>query len=115
MLVVTGRRNPNHWVLPKGHIESGESPAEAAVREVREEAGVSAELLEPVEDVRIHVGDADQVIRYFLMRATSDALPGEGRQAVWLPLAEAERRLSFEEARSTLRRALIAAARRKQS
>jgi len=35
------------WVLPKGHIEAGETPAVAAVREVREEAGVVARLSQP--------------------------------------------------------------------
>ena len=38
--------------LPKGHPEEGESPSEAALREVREEAGVVARLVEPLGDVR---------------------------------------------------------------
>ena len=41
-LIVTSRSNPEHWVLPKGHIEPGESPRSAAVREVLEETGVEA-------------------------------------------------------------------------
>jgi 8-oxo-dGTP pyrophosphatase MutT (NUDIX family) len=107
-LVITARRNPDHWVLPKGHIEAGESAADAAVREVREEAGVIAELLEPVEDVRLRVGGEDQVIRYFLMRAPGDASAGEGRQALWLRARDAEERVSFAEARGTLRRGFAA-------
>jgi 8-oxo-dGTP pyrophosphatase MutT (NUDIX family) len=111
-LVITARRNPNDWVLPKGHIEPGESAADAAVREVREEAGVDAELLEPVEDVRLRVGSEDQVIRYFLMRTDADARPHEGRQALWLPARAAEERLSFGEARATVRRGFDAYRRR---
>ncbi|HEY3019372.1 MAG TPA: NUDIX domain-containing protein, partial [Solirubrobacteraceae bacterium] len=38
--------------LPKGHIDPGETPIEAAAREVREEAGVEAEPVEKLGDVR---------------------------------------------------------------
>ena len=40
MLVVRARLEPHHWVLPKGHIEPGETPDACARREIREEAGV---------------------------------------------------------------------------
>ena len=40
------------WALPKGHIDAGESPAETAVREVREETGVEGRLVEKLGDVR---------------------------------------------------------------
>jgi 8-oxo-dGTP pyrophosphatase MutT (NUDIX family) len=39
-LLVRPRLSGNEWVFPKGHIEPGESPEQAALREVREEAGV---------------------------------------------------------------------------
>jgi 8-oxo-dGTP pyrophosphatase MutT (NUDIX family) len=107
-LVVTARRKPQEWVLPKGHIEHDETPEHAAVREVYEESGVSAAIVDPLEDVRIHVAGEDQVIRYFLMRALEDGSPGEGRRALWLPAAEALHRLSFPESRAPLRKALHA-------
>ena len=40
------------WALPKGHIDAGETAAETAVREVREETGVEGQLLEKLGDVR---------------------------------------------------------------
>ena len=43
-LIVTAKKNPEHWVLPKGHIEPGETPEAAAIREVREETGVEAKI-----------------------------------------------------------------------
>ena len=38
-----------HWTWPKGHIEEGESPQEAALREVREETGLKT--LKPIEEL----------------------------------------------------------------
>lgn len=49
LLIATagGRR----WQLPKGHLEAGELPAEAAVREVREETGVTGSIVAPLSGV----------------------------------------------------------------
>src|SRR5436190_1835964 len=107
-LVITARRRPDRWVHPKGHIERRETPEETAVREVQEEAGVSAEIVGPLEDVAVDVAGEDQIIRYFLMRAIGVGSPGEGRRRLWLPVGEAMEQLSFAEARSSLRKALEA-------
>ena len=48
VLLVRAKKDPSVWVFPKGHIEPGESAADAAVREVQEESGVVAELLGPI-------------------------------------------------------------------
>lgn len=37
------------WQLPKGLIDAGEEPAETAVREVREEAGIDTQVLAPLD------------------------------------------------------------------
>ncbi|HXT19293.1 MAG TPA: NUDIX domain-containing protein, partial [Thermoanaerobaculia bacterium] len=39
------------WQLPKGHVEPGEAPTEAAVREVREETGVSARVVDTLPSI----------------------------------------------------------------
>lgn len=39
-----------HWDFPKGHIEKGETKQETAIRELKEEAGMSAQLCEGFED-----------------------------------------------------------------
>ncbi len=46
-MVLLIRHKNGTWVFPKGHIEPGESKAEAAVREVEEEAGVQASVIDP--------------------------------------------------------------------
>jgi len=46
------------WQLPKGLIDAGESAETAALREVREEAGIETELLAPVEKIEYwYVGE----------------------------------------------------------
>lgn len=49
LLIATagGRR----WQLPKGHLEGAEQPSEAAVREVREETGVTGRVVAPVSGI----------------------------------------------------------------
>ena len=105
-LLITARRQPHEWVYPKGHIERLETPEQAALREVHEESGVNAEIVAPLEDVRIRVAGEAQIIRYFLMRADGDGSPGEGRRLLWAFASEALQLLSFAETRSTLDKAL---------
>ena len=44
-LLVTSNSNKERWIFPAGHVEAGVTDAEAALREVREEAGVQAEIV----------------------------------------------------------------------
>ncbi len=107
-LLVTARHRRDEWLFPKGHIEAGETPEQAAVREVQEEAGVGAAIVAPLEDVRLHLSGVDQLIRFFLMEAGETGSPGEGRHAVWLDADAACDRLTFRESRESLRKAVDA-------
>jgi 8-oxo-dGTP pyrophosphatase MutT (NUDIX family) len=89
--------------LPKGHPDGDESAAEAAQREVREETGVEAELLEKLDDVRYRYsrqGDrVMKVVAFFLFRYRSGDVADhdhEVEEALWIPLAEAPERLAYK-------------------
>lgn len=89
--------------LPKGHIEPGEGAAEAAIREVREEAGVDVRLVEKLDDLRYwYQRDGmriAKVVSFFLLEYVSgdpaDHDPNEVEEALWMPLDEAEAALSY--------------------
>jgi ADP-ribose pyrophosphatase YjhB (NUDIX family) len=104
-LLVTARRQPDEWVLPKGHIERGERPEDTAVREVTEETGVHALVERPLSIVVIHARGEEQRIQFFLMRALRDGAAHEGRRRLWLTRDEAVARLPFEDSRRLLRTA----------
>jgi 8-oxo-dGTP pyrophosphatase MutT (NUDIX family) len=107
--------------LPKGHVEPGESPREAALREVREEAGYAdLDIVAELGAMMNHFfvpASAREVRReeiFFLMRLRSDA-PFErdahdaGQfNALWVPLDQAPARLTFESERDFARRAIQA-------
>jgi len=44
-LLVTSNSNQDRWIFPAGHVEKGESPETAALREVTEEAGIEAKII----------------------------------------------------------------------
>ena len=88
--------------LPKGHPDQGESMAEAARREVREEAGVEAELVEKIGDIRYwYSRGGDRVLKvvsFFLFRYRSGSVRDHDHEvegARWIPLEEAPERLAY--------------------
>ena len=108
------------WALPKGRIDEGETAAETAVREVREETGVEGRLVEKLGDVR-YVYTASwkggerifKVVSFFLLRAGRGRIDGideamrvEVAEARWLPLDEAQQLLSYGGEREMAAKAL---------
>ena len=100
--------------LPKGHIESGESAAEAAEREVREETGVQGELVEKLGDVNYWYARDGQrvfkVVSFFLFRYRSGSVRDyqveEVDSAEWVPLEDAPRLLAYKGERQMAEAAL---------
>jgi 8-oxo-dGTP pyrophosphatase MutT (NUDIX family) len=111
----------DEYVLPKGHVEAGESLEAAALREVLEETGYAR--LRPLASLGTLRGEfplnGRWVVRdetYFLMALLDDTrvdVPGHADaeydqntfHQLWVPLAGAAERLSFEPARTFMRRA----------
>ena len=109
------------WALPKGHIDEGESPAETAMREVREETGVEGRLVEKLGDIRyVYTANWDErkgerifkVVSFFLLRAgrgrigeIDEAMRIEVAEARWLPLEDAGRLLAHGGERTLVRAA----------
>jgi 8-oxo-dGTP pyrophosphatase MutT (NUDIX family) len=99
--------------LPKGHVDPGETPQEAAVREVREEAGVDADLVEKLGDVRYWYQREGRriakVVSFYLFdyRAGDPAdHDAEVEVAQWMPLHRAAQELSYRGEREMVQRAL---------
>ena len=106
ILLVTSKKQAGFWIFPKGHVEPGETTAEAGARETLEEAGVSGDLLGPVgTPLEYDWNGRRYSVQYFLIRATSESPASDGRTIAWLPFDEALKRLSFEDTRSLLRNA----------
>jgi 8-oxo-dGTP diphosphatase len=113
---------PGIWALPKGKIDPGESAAEAALREVREETGVEGRLVEKLGDVRytytatwepVKGERIFKVVSFFLLTAgrgrigaIDDAMRVEVDEARWLPLDEAQRLLTHKGEREMAARAI---------
>jgi 8-oxo-dGTP pyrophosphatase MutT (NUDIX family) len=100
--------------LPKGHPEDGESAADAALREVREEAGVDARLVEKLGDVRYwYTRDGRRiakVVSFFLLEYLGGEVAdhdGEVEDARWLALERAARELTYKGERDMASRALL--------
>jgi diadenosine hexaphosphate hydrolase (ATP-forming) len=106
ILLVTSKKQPGFWIFPKGHVEPGETAAQAGVRETVEESGVSGELLGPVgAPLEYDWAGTRYSVQYFVIRATDEIAASDGRTIVWLPFDEALQRLSFEDTRALLREA----------
>lgn len=103
--------------LPKGLVDPGEKAEEAALREVREETGISATALAKLTDIKyVYVrtwGDGQRVFKivsFYLLRydsGTIDEIAPEMRvevkRALWIALEEAERRLAYRGEKEVIR------------
>jgi 8-oxo-dGTP pyrophosphatase MutT (NUDIX family) len=102
LLLVTARFDHSVWVLPKGHIEAGESSGQTAVREVFEEAGVTARIVEFLTRSRQIARGRAQHIDYYLLEMVAQGPAGEERRLAWLAQDAAIRRITYEEPRDVL-------------
>ena len=105
ILLVRARKNPEHWIFPKGHIEPGESSEAAAIRELREEAGVLGEIVEPLGVIEFRYRSDTVRVQYYLCRFRDQIDAGEGREMQWCSLERAIELLPFPDMRDLVRKA----------
>jgi 8-oxo-dGTP pyrophosphatase MutT (NUDIX family) len=113
------KRKPR-LALPKGLVDAGEKPLEAALREVFEETGVTAEPITKLGDTKYMYtrtwGDGERVFKivsFYLMRYGSgridDITPAmriEVARARWVPLEDAPALLAYSTEKQMARRAM---------
>jgi 8-oxo-dGTP pyrophosphatase MutT (NUDIX family) len=109
--------NPSRrWQLPKGIIDAGETPEIAALREVREEAGIETEIVELIEKVEywyvgFHKGERVRfhkfVYFYLLKYLRGDVADHDHEiaEARWTPAAEAIEMLAFKSEKDVVKKA----------
>jgi 8-oxo-dGTP pyrophosphatase MutT (NUDIX family) len=99
------------WSLPKGHIEEGETPEIAAIREVAEETGITSEIHRSLGVIdfwfmasgkRIH-----KTVHHFLFREVSGSLQpqvSEVDDVAWIPLEEIISKLAYPDEKKLIAR-----------
>ncbi|XP_022826592.1 bis(5'-nucleosyl)-tetraphosphatase [asymmetrical] [Spodoptera litura] len=100
----------HHWTPPKGHVDPGESDWVTALRETKEEAGLSEEDLEVFKDVtkvlNYNVNNKPKVVVYWLAKLknpeTKVQLSDEHQDLKWLSLREAQEIAGYEDMKALL-------------
>jgi 8-oxo-dGTP pyrophosphatase MutT (NUDIX family) len=113
-LILVGPRA--RWQLPKGAINENEQIQEAALREVREETGIAAALIEPLDRIEYWfyaTRDGKRIrfhkfVHFFLMEYLSGSVENhdhEAEEARWVEIGEALNMLAYESERAVMRKA----------
>ncbi len=111
------KRHKQVLALPKGLVDPGERPEQTAIREIREEIGVSVTVVTKLTDIKYTYirswGDQQRVFKivsFYLLRYHSgnidDITPAmrvEVKRALWIPLEEAEHKLAYRGEREVIR------------
>lgn len=110
LVAIIHRGRYQDWTFPKGKVDPGETLAEAAVREVKEETGLKVKLGVPLETVSYPLDKSKtKVVHYWAARVSEKALTKskfkpdeEVSEVVWLKASEAFAKLSYQHDRDLL-------------
>lgn len=115
-IVVIKTSSEGRWQLPKGMIDPGETAEIAALREVREEAGITCEIIEPLDSIEYwFVGSYDgpkkryhKQVHFYLMKYLAGDVNDHDHEVVearWVAISEASRMLAFDTERELIEKA----------
>jgi 8-oxo-dGTP diphosphatase len=105
LIAVVRLRKGNEWVLPKGKLDDGETPRDAAEREVLEETGHDVAVHEFLGTLAYDLGGRSKIVHYWRMETQgrpARELMNDVRAVDWLPLDAAVERLSRDHERAFL-------------
>jgi len=105
LIAIVRQRKRNEWVLPKGKLDDGETPKEAAHREVLEETGHDVAIHEFLGTLVYQSGGRSKVVHFWRMEADGGPvrkLMNDIKAVDWLTLDDAIARLSREYERAFL-------------
>jgi len=112
-VLLTKHSQNKHWSFPKGLIDPGQTPEQAAVREVKEEGGVEAEILERLGyNKYVYTLNGEKIFKivtYFLMKYISGDPKDhdwEVSEANWYTPTDALKQLTFSQDKQLLKKAL---------
>lgn len=106
----------NRWQLPKGLVDKGESSEDAALREVREEAGINAEMIDRIDRVEYWYFSKEQghpvryhkFVYFYLLRYKSGDVRDhdhEVNEARWVNIDDAIKMLAFDNEKKVMEKA----------
>ncbi len=108
-LLLIKHTNGGHWSFPKGHVEPGETEAETARREIREETGLEVQIDTSFREVVSYSPRKDTIknVVYFLAWVKSQELrpqPEEVSQVKWVEISLAPKWLNYDNDRQLVNR-----------
>jgi 8-oxo-dGTP pyrophosphatase MutT (NUDIX family) len=105
-------KDTSRWQFPKGWIEESETTQGAALREIKEEAGIIGEIIEKIDSSSWwFVEDGEKVFKtttYFLVKAKRDTGQFDEKEierAIWFSFDEAKEKLTFDSTKKILAQA----------
>lgn len=103
-VLVTQHSGHHGWDFPKGHLEPYENEEQAAIREVEEETGVVAEIIQKLGQTQYFYYDSGEkvlkTVTFFLMKYIKEGKATtefEVSDKIWLPQDKVEQKLSFKD------------------